>query len=121
VNQPNAPEAALRRLAIVLGGFSFAVILASHHIADGDLWSKLAIGAHVWHFGTVPDHDTFAFTPVLPHYIDHGYVLIWQTEGHSALLCLSQYAEKLKAVAAGLPPTTINPLDAKIPAAWWPR
>jgi hypothetical protein len=73
MTQPTAPEAALRRLAILLGCFSFAVILTAHHIADGDLWGKLAIGAHVWHFGTVPDHDTFAFTPVLPHYIEHEW------------------------------------------------
>ena len=50
-----------------------------------------------------------------------GYVLIWETAGHSALLALPQHAEKLRQVAAGLPPTTINPLDAKIPDAWWPR
>jgi hypothetical protein len=53
--------------------------------------------------------------------MDRGYVLIWKTEGHSALLALPQHAEKLRRVAAGLPPTTIDPLDAKIPDAWWPR
>ena len=63
----------MRWLAVVLGIFSFAVVLATHHITDGDLWNKLAIGAHVWKFGTVPVHDTFAFTPVLPRYIEHEW------------------------------------------------
>ena len=63
----------MRSLAMLLGAFSFAAILAAHHFADADLWGKLAIGAHVWHFGTVPDHDTLAFTPVLPHYIEHEW------------------------------------------------
>jgi hypothetical protein len=48
-----------------------------------------------------------------------GYVLIWETPGHSALLCLPEQAEKLKLTAATLPPNTINPLDPKIPDAWW--
>ena len=73
MNRPPAPESIWRWLAVFLGIFSFGVVLAAHHIADGDLWGKLAIGAHVWHFGTVPDHDTFAFTPVLPHYIEHEW------------------------------------------------
>ena len=73
MNAPSAPETTLRRLAVFLGIFSFAAVLAAHNISDGDLWAKLAIGAHVWHFGTVPDRDTFAFTPVLPHYIDHEW------------------------------------------------
>ena len=63
----------MRRLAVVLGIFSFGVVLAAHNITDGDLWNKLAIGAHVWKFGTVPVHDTFAFTPVLPRYIEHEW------------------------------------------------
>jgi hypothetical protein len=60
-------------LAVLLGVFAFAVVLAAHHITDGDLWGKLAIGAYFWHFGTVPDHDLFAFTPVLPQYIEHEW------------------------------------------------
>ena len=56
-----------------------------------------------------------------PDLIERGYVLIWETEGQFALLCLPQHAERLKRAAAGLPPVTINPLDAKIPDAWWPR
>lgn len=58
---------------MLLGVFAFATALAAHHVADGDLWGKLAIGAHFWRFGTVPDHDLFAFTPVLPHYIEHEW------------------------------------------------
>jgi hypothetical protein len=73
MNPSSAPEATLRRLAILLGIFSFAVVLAAHNIADGDLWGKLAIGAHVWKYGTVPAHDIFAFTPVLPAYIEHEW------------------------------------------------
>ena len=53
--------------------------------------------------------------------LDHGYVLIWITEGHSALMALEKHAAKLRQVAAELPPTTINPLDATIPDQWWPR
>ena len=73
VHSQARPEQLLRGLAIVLGIFSFAVVLAAHHITDGDLWNKLAIGAHVWRYGTVPVHDTFAFTPVLPRYIEHEW------------------------------------------------
>jgi hypothetical protein len=58
---------------MVLGLFSFTAILGVHNIADGDLWGKLAIGAHVWKYGTVPLRDTFAFTPVLPQYIEHEW------------------------------------------------
>jgi hypothetical protein len=73
MNSQAAPDWIMRRLAVVLGIFSFGVVLAAHHITDGDLWNKLAIGAHVWKFGTVPAHDTFAFTPVLPRYIEHEW------------------------------------------------
>jgi hypothetical protein len=73
VNSQTAPDRLVRRLAIVLGIFSFGVVLAAHNITDGDLWNKLAIGAHVWKFGTVPVRDTFAFTPVLPRYIEHEW------------------------------------------------
>ena len=73
MNPPSGPEATLRRMAILLGAFSFAVVLAAHNITDGDLWGKLAIGAHVWKYGTVPMHDVFAFTPVLPAYIEHEW------------------------------------------------
>jgi len=74
MNQPEpVSPTSWRWLAGLLGGLSFAVVLAAYHITDGDLWGKLAIGAYVWHFGTVPDHDLFAFTPVLPHYIEHEW------------------------------------------------
>jgi hypothetical protein len=63
----------MRGLAFALGVLSFAVVLAAHHITDGDLWAKLALGAHVWLRGGLPRHDTFAFTPTLPEYIDHEW------------------------------------------------
>ncbi|HXR04112.1 MAG TPA: hypothetical protein VN836_05325 [Verrucomicrobiae bacterium] len=73
LNSPNEPDRVMCRLAVVLGIFSFGILLAAHNITDGDLWNKLAIGAHVWKFGTVPAHDLFAFTPVLPRYIEHEW------------------------------------------------
>jgi len=42
-----------------------------------------------------------------------GYVLIWQQEGLSALLCLPEHAALLRQAAAGLPPATIDPLDVR--------
>jgi hypothetical protein len=60
-------------LAALLGIISFGVLLTSRHIADGDLWAKLALGAHVWKMGTLPHHNVFAFTPVLPEYVDHEW------------------------------------------------
>lgn len=50
--------------------------------------------------------------------LDKGYVLIWENPGYSALLALEKHAARLKEVAANLPPTTINPLDATIPEKW---
>jgi hypothetical protein len=60
-------------VSLVLGAFSFAVVLACHHVVDGDLWARLAVGAHVWKTGTVMRHDVFAFTPTLPLWIDHEW------------------------------------------------
>jgi len=60
-------------LTIVVGVFTGGVVLSSYHVADGDLWAKLAVGASVWLRGEVPRHDTFAFTPTLPKYIDHEW------------------------------------------------
>ena len=74
MEQPNpAPAGLMRGATIALGVLAFAVVLTAHHIADGDLWAKLALGAHVWLRGGVPLHDTFAFTPTLPEYIDHEW------------------------------------------------
>jgi hypothetical protein len=56
-----------------LAFFSFLVLLSIHHIADGDLWAKLSLGASVWLRHEIPMHDTLAFTPVLPKYIDHEW------------------------------------------------
>jgi len=52
---------------------------------------------------------------------DRGYVLIWRTEGSSALLALEKHAAKLREVVNQLQPATINPLDATIPDAWWAK
>ena len=60
-------------LIVLLGAFAFAVILAFHNIADGDLWAKLAIGSWLWNTGHLLRHDVFAFTPTLPKYIDHEW------------------------------------------------
>lgn len=57
----------------LLAVFSFITLLTYNHIADGDLWGKLALGASVWDHGDVIRHDSFAFTPVLPNYIDHEW------------------------------------------------
>jgi hypothetical protein len=68
-------------VSLVLGVFAFAVVLAYHRIVDGDLWARLAAGAHVWKTGAVMRHDAFAFTPTLPERIDHewgaGVIFFW--------------------------------------------
>src|SRR5215831_6936900 len=66
-------EVRVLALASVLGLFSFGIILAAHNITDADLWAKLALGAHVWKYGSLPQHDSFAFTPTLPEYVDHEW------------------------------------------------
>jgi hypothetical protein len=110
MSRPSAPESTWRRLTIFFGIFSFAVVLAAHHISDSDLWGKLAIGAHFWHFGTVPEHDTFAFTPVLPHYIEHewgagtiffGVLKFFGPGGLMALKILLAFGAMLAALAVG--------------------
>jgi hypothetical protein len=60
-------------ISAVLGLFSLGALLCSGHYADGDLWAKLALGAHVWKYGNLPRHDVFAFTEVLPEYVDHEW------------------------------------------------
>jgi hypothetical protein len=60
-------------VSLMLGAFAFSVLLAWHHIVDGDLWARLAVGAHVWKTGTLMRHDVFAFTPTLPEWIDHEW------------------------------------------------
>src|SRR5580704_9908542 len=60
-------------VAAILGVFSWGVVLAFHNVADGDLWAKLALGALFWNHGEILHHDTFAFTPVLPEYVDHEW------------------------------------------------
>jgi hypothetical protein len=72
----SAPADITPRQGLVLAAlmaFSFVVLLSIYHIADGDLWAKLSLGASVWLKHEVPMHDTLAFTPVLPKYIDHEW------------------------------------------------
>lgn len=67
------PPKSFLSLSATLAAFTFVVLLSASHVADGDLWAKLALGASVWLRGEVPHHDSFAFTPVLPVYIDHEW------------------------------------------------
>ncbi len=60
-------------VVLVLGLFSYTVLLTYHNIADGDLWARFVQGASVWIRGTLVHEDMFAFTPVLPEYVDHEY------------------------------------------------
>ncbi len=60
-------------VSLMLGASAFAIVLAYHHVVDGDLWARLAVGAYVWKTGTVMHHDPFAFTRTLPHWIDHEW------------------------------------------------
>jgi hypothetical protein len=45
--------------------------------------------------------------------VAQGYVLIWQQDNVSALLCLPEHASALKDAARNLPPVTVDPLDLK--------
>lgn len=58
---------------LLAGVFAYGTVLLFHNIADGDLWAKLALGAAIWNDGTLPTQDVFAFTPVLPVYVDHEW------------------------------------------------
>jgi hypothetical protein len=60
-------------LIVLLGLFAFAGILAFHNITDGDLWARLAVGESVWEHGRLLRHDMYAFTPILPEWIDHEW------------------------------------------------
>ena len=59
--------------AIALGVFSLVVVFSYHNIADGDLWARFAQGASIWKAGHLIQKDIFAFTPVLPEYVDHEW------------------------------------------------
>ena len=59
--------------SLLLGVFTFVIVLLFHNLADGDLWAKLSLGAAVWNHGKLPSTDVFAFTPVLPVYVDHEW------------------------------------------------
>lgn len=107
---PSPRDGWLRGLTFALAILSFLVVLAAHHISDGDLWGKLAIGAHVWKFGDVPQHDMFAFTPVLPRYIEHewgagtiffGVLKFFGSPGLMVLKILLAFSAMAAALATG--------------------
>ncbi len=66
-------EQILTLLTLVLGIFSYVVILLHHNIADGDMWARLVAGACAFHGGSVAEVDFLAYTPVLPEWIDHEW------------------------------------------------
>jgi len=62
----------------LLGGYGFVKGAVRNqprgfHYADVDLWVRMAAGAKVWHTGTVWHRDVFAFTPILPQWVDHEW------------------------------------------------
>ncbi len=56
-----------------LGAMVWLIVLGRINIADGDLWAKMALGAILLEKGVLLTHDIFAFTPVLPEYVDHEW------------------------------------------------
>lgn len=115
--------------AAVLGALGFSVVLAWHNTADNDLWARLAVGARLWHTGTLWPHDVFAFTPTLPVWIDHEWgagaiFFAVLTAGGSAGLMVLKILLALTALGLALdtarrrgaaPPAL---LLAAIPCAW---
>jgi hypothetical protein len=77
--EPSAQNglAAKERFALaflaILGGIVWLIVLGRINIADGDLWAKMALGAMLMEKGVLLTHDVFAFTPVLPVYVDHEW------------------------------------------------
>jgi hypothetical protein len=69
----NNDDRCLFLVIIGLGVFSFVISLTYHNIADGDLWARLAQGASIWKTGSLIYKDIFAFTPVLPEWVDHEW------------------------------------------------
>lgn len=59
--------------SLLLGLLSFAGILCYHNVTDFDIWARLSLGACWWLDGSVPKKDLFAFTPVLPAWVDHEW------------------------------------------------
>ena len=59
--------------SLALAAASWWIVLAVFNTADGDLWAKLAIGAYSFQNHSLPAKDFFAFTPVLPNYVDHEW------------------------------------------------
>jgi hypothetical protein len=70
-------SAARERLALailaMLGALVWLIALTHINIADGDLWAKMSLGAMLLQKGVFLIRDIFAFTPVLPRYVDHEW------------------------------------------------
>lgn len=72
-NRTSRGESAIWAITAAIGLGAWWIVLAWGHYADLDLWARLAVGAKVWHTGTVWSRDVFAFTPVLPRWVDHEW------------------------------------------------
>jgi hypothetical protein len=66
-------ERVLLAILALLGVTVWLIVLTRINIADGDLWAKMALGAMLLQKGVFLTHDVFAFTPVLPEYVDHEW------------------------------------------------
>ncbi|OGW76171.1 MAG: hypothetical protein A2Z72_00660 [Omnitrophica bacterium RBG_13_46_9] len=73
MDKENRADSPILIITIGLGIFSFFILLAYHNIADGDLWARLVQGASIWKRHSLVHRDIFAFTAVLPKYIDHEW------------------------------------------------
>ncbi len=51
--------------------------------------------------------------------LPYGYAVVWSDGKASALLASAKQFTALKQAAQELPPTTIEPLDARMPRHWW--
>ena len=127
--RPPASTAGWLLLAAGMAVLTYAVVLAWHNLADNDLWARLAVGAKVWHTGSLWRHDVFAFTPVLPQWVDHEWGMgllayaVLKAGGSSGLMLL-KIALAFAALGLaldtarrrGAPPAVL--LAVAIPCAW---
>jgi len=72
-NESASKERILLAILALLGFTVWLIVLTRINIADGDLWAKMALGALLLQKGVFLTHDIFAFTPVLPEYVDHEW------------------------------------------------
>ena len=73
VSDQAAKERVILVMIAILGAFVWVIALTTINIADTDLWAKMALGAFLLQKGLLLKHDVFAFTPVLPTYVDHEW------------------------------------------------